>query len=139
MTRRRVAITGLGIVSPYGGGVDAFFAHLLAGRSAVQLLQTDDKPRPLNMPFVSCNGFDPAAALGKPLAGMMERFSHLGVAAAFDAWQDAGLERQTGTTRPSATTGAASGAPPSVASWPSRRATSDRGKTAASACRRCRW
>jgi 3-oxoacyl-[acyl-carrier-protein] synthase II len=95
MTRRRVAITGLGIVSPYGGGVDAFFAHLLAGRSAVQLLQTDDKPRPLNMPFVSCNGFDPAAALGKPLAGMMERFSHLGVAAAFDAWQDAGLERQT--------------------------------------------
>ncbi len=94
MTRRRVAITGLGIVSPYGGGVDAFFAHLLAGRSAVELLKTDDKPRPLNMPFVSCNGFDPAAALGKPLAGMMERFSHLGVAAAFDAWQDAGLERQ---------------------------------------------
>ena len=26
MTRRRVAITGLGMVSPYGDGVDAFFA-----------------------------------------------------------------------------------------------------------------
>lgn len=93
MTRRRVAITGLGIVSPYGDGVDAFFAHLLAGRSAVRLLQTEDKPRPLSMPFVACADFDPAAALGKPLAGMMERFAHLGVASAFDAWRDAGLER----------------------------------------------
>jgi 3-oxoacyl-[acyl-carrier-protein] synthase II len=94
MTRRRVAITGLGIVSPYGDGVDAFFGHLLAGRSAVRFLQTEDKPRPLAMPFVSCSAFDPNAALGKPLAGMMERFAHLGVSAAFDAWQDAGLERQ---------------------------------------------
>lgn len=95
MTRRRVAVTGLGVVSPYGGGVDAFFGHLLAGRSAVRYLQTEDRPRPLSMPFVTCDAFDPAAALGKPLAGMMERFAHLGVAAAFDAWQDAGLERQS--------------------------------------------
>ncbi|MBL8387094.1 MAG: beta-ketoacyl-[acyl-carrier-protein] synthase family protein [Hydrogenophaga sp.] len=94
MTRRRVAVTGLGVVSPYGGGVDAFFGHLLAGRSAVRYLQTEDRPRPLSMPFVTCDAFDPAEALGKPLAGMMERFAHLGVAAAFDAWQDAGLERQ---------------------------------------------
>lgn len=94
MTSRRVAITGLGIVSPYGGGVDAFFGHLLAGRSAVRFLQTEDKPRPLAMPFVNCHDFDANAALGKPLAGMMERFAHLGVSAAFDAWQDAGLERQ---------------------------------------------
>ena len=94
MSRHRVAITGLGIVSPYGGGVDAFFDHLLAGRSAVRFLQTDDKPRPLAMPFVSCSSFDPNAALGKPLAGMMERFAHLGVSAAFDAWDDAGLARQ---------------------------------------------
>jgi 3-oxoacyl-[acyl-carrier-protein] synthase II len=94
MTRRRVAITGLGIVSPYGDGIDAFFEHLLAGRSAVKLLQTEDKPRPLSMPFVRCDAFDPNTVLGKPLAGMMERFAHLGVAAAFDAWDDAGLARQ---------------------------------------------
>lgn len=99
MTRRRVAVTGLGIVSPYGDGVDAFFGHLLAGRSAVRYLQTEDRPRPLSMPFVTCDAFDPAAALGKPLAGMMERFAHLGVAAAFDAWQDAGLERQPADPR----------------------------------------
>lgn len=96
MMGRRVAITGLGMVSPYGGGVDAFFEHLLAGRSAVRYMQTDDKPRPLSMPFVSCHEFDPVVALGKPLAAMMERFAHLGVAAAFGAWQDAGLERLPG-------------------------------------------
>ena len=94
MSRRRVAITGLGLVSPYGGGLQAFFEHLLAGRSAVRHLLTDDKPRPLSMPFVTCSAFDANAALGKPLASMMERFSQLGVAAAFDAWADAGLERQ---------------------------------------------
>ena len=94
MSCRRVAITGLGMVSPYGGGVDTFFEHLLAGRSAVRYLLTEDKPRPLSMPFVSCGQFDPVVALGKPLAAMMERFAHLGVSAAFDAWQDAGLERQ---------------------------------------------
>ncbi len=95
MNRRRVAVTGLGLVSPYGGGVEEFFDHLLAGHSAVSYLQTDDKPQPLSMPFVTCQSFDAVARLGKPLAGMMERFSHLGVAAAFDAWDDAGLARRS--------------------------------------------
>ena len=95
MSPRRVAVTGLGLVSPYeGGGLAAFFEHLIEGRSAVRLLNTDDVPRSLSMPFVTCQGFDPHLALGKPLASMMERFSQLGVAAAFDAWADAGLERQ---------------------------------------------
>lgn len=94
MIVRRVAVTGLGIVSPYGGGVDDFFAHLMAGRSAVRLLQTDDRPRPLNMPFVTCEGFDPEPLLGRLLTGTMDRFAHLGVAAAFGAWEDAGLPRQ---------------------------------------------
>jgi 3-oxoacyl-[acyl-carrier-protein] synthase II len=95
MSGRRVAVTGLGLVSPYESrGVDAFFEHLLKGESAVRFLLTDDVPRPLAMPFVTCRSFDPGEALGKPLASMMERFSQLGVAAAFDAWADAGLQRQ---------------------------------------------
>ena len=91
---RRVAVTGLGVVSPYGGDLNDFFDRLVNGESAVAHLQTQDVPRPLSMPFVRCTGFDADAVLGKPLASMMERFSHLGLAAAFDAWADAGLERQ---------------------------------------------
>ena len=71
MSQRRVAITGLGLVSPYGGDLADFFARLLAGESAVRFLQTDDIPR--------------------PLAGTMDRFAQLGTAAAFSAWADAGL------------------------------------------------
>ena len=94
MTRRRVAVTGLGVVNPFGdGGVDVFFDHLVAGDSAIRLLVTEDKPRGLNMPFGLCQGLEPEAVLGKPLANMMERFCHLGVVAAFDAWADAGLAR----------------------------------------------
>jgi 3-oxoacyl-[acyl-carrier-protein] synthase II len=95
ITHRRVAVTGLGLVSPFGGGVDHFFEQLMAGKSAVRYLTTDDKPRSLAMPFVTCQGFDPQQRLGKPLASMMERFAHLGLAAAFDAWADAGFERRS--------------------------------------------
>lgn len=94
MSQRRVAITGLGLVSPYGGDLADFFTRLAAGESAVRYLLTDDLPRPLSIPFVSCPGFDPDAALGRPLASMMDRFAQLGMAAAFGAWDDAGLPRQ---------------------------------------------
>ncbi|QRM18190.1 beta-ketoacyl-ACP synthase II [Dechloromonas sp. TW-R-39-2] len=93
MSQRRVAITGLGLISPYGGDLPDFFARLLAGESAVRYLLTDDIPRPLSIPFVSCPAFDADATLGRPLAGTMDRFAQLGTAAAFDAWQDAGLLR----------------------------------------------
>ncbi len=90
----RVVVTGLGLVSPYGGDLEDFFERLLQGESAVRHLVTQDAPRPLSMPFVNCPAFDAGTALGKPLASMMERFSHLGLAAALDAWSDAGLARR---------------------------------------------
>ena len=94
MSQRRVAITGLGLVSPYGGDLADFFTRLTAGESAIGYLLTDDLPRPLSMPFVSCPGFDPDTVLGKPLASMMDRFAQLGMAAAFAAWDDSGLPRK---------------------------------------------
>ncbi|MBS1141217.1 MAG: 3-oxoacyl-[acyl-carrier-protein] synthase [Proteobacteria bacterium] len=96
MSQRRVAITGLGLVSPYGGDLTDFFTRLSAGESAVRYLLTEDQPRPLSIPFVSCPTFDPDAALGKPLASMMDRFAQLGMAAAFAAWDDCGLPRKAG-------------------------------------------
>lgn len=94
MDHRRVAITGLGLVSPYGGNLSDFFSRLCAGESAIRHLLTDDQPRPLSIPFVSCPGFDADASLGRPLAAMMDRFSQLAMAAVFSAWDDAGLPRQ---------------------------------------------
>lgn len=93
MTKRRVAVTGIGLISPYGGDVSDFFARLLNGESAVRFMQTDDVPQPLRTPFVLCDHFDTEKVLGKPLSMMMERFSQLAVASVFSAWDDAGFVR----------------------------------------------
>ena len=94
MTPRRVAITGLGLVSPYGGNdPDDFFARLCRGESAIRQFVTGDVPRALSMPFVTCPDFDADAVLGRPLAIMMDRFAQLAMAATFSAWDDAGLAR----------------------------------------------
>ncbi len=97
---RRVAITGLGLVSPFGGSIEDFFTRISQGESAIRLYQTTDEPRPLSVPAVCCDGFDPAVRLGKSLASTMDRFTQLGVAAAFDAWEQAGFSRAEKPSQP---------------------------------------
>lgn len=94
MTARRVAVTGLGLVSPYGGDRADFFARLCAQESAVARHTIEDPQRPLSLPLVLCRGFDPATSIGKPLASLADRFAQLALAAGFGAWADAGLARQ---------------------------------------------
>lgn len=94
MSARRVAITGIGMISPYGGSVSDFFDHLVRGVSGVSFMETDDVPQPLATPFVLCRGFESEKALGKPLSMMMERFSQMALASAFSAWEDAGFDRK---------------------------------------------
>ena len=93
MSERRVAITGIGMVSPFGGSVADFFERLIQGESAVRYLLTDDLPKPLSTPFVLCQGFASEQVLGKPLSMMMERFSQMALASALDAWKDAGFKK----------------------------------------------
>ena len=100
MSARRVAVTGIGTVSPFGGSTADFFERMLAGESAIRLLERDEKPRPISVPAVRCESFDAAATLGRGLAHTMDRFSQLGTAAALDAWQDAGLPRDADAHRP---------------------------------------
>lgn len=94
MSERRVAVTGLGVVSPVSSGdaaAGAFFDALLAGRSGLRLYAPPRSPRPFAVPAGVCAEFDADAALGKPRAGTMDRYSQLGVAAGLAAWRDAGL------------------------------------------------
>ena len=50
MTQPRVAVTGLGLVNPFGGDLEDFFAHLLKGESAIDLLTMDDPAGSLCIP-----------------------------------------------------------------------------------------
>lgn len=100
MAKRRVAITGLGLVSPFGGNTEDFFARIAAGESCTRHYRTEDKPRPLSLPAVRCVDFNPDQALGKPLAATMDRFAQLATAAAFEAWQQAGFSREDKSAKP---------------------------------------
>ena len=91
MTNRRVAVTGIGLVSPHGETPDAVFDALLKGESAIRPYTPTDAHRPVTVAAGRCEQFDAGARLGKAKANGMDRFSQFGMAAALSAWQDARL------------------------------------------------
>jgi 3-oxoacyl-[acyl-carrier-protein] synthase II len=92
--KRRVVITGLGLINPYGeGDVQDFFLRSMRGESAIRYHSLSKSPRPLSLPLVACTHFNPIATLGPPLANAMDRFSHFALASALSAWQDSGLAK----------------------------------------------
>lgn len=100
MARRRVAITGVGLVDPFGGTTDDFFARMSRGESCIRHYVTDDKPRPLSLPAVRCRDFDASTILGKMLARNADRYAQLGLAAAFEAWRHAGFSPEDRQGKP---------------------------------------
>jgi 3-oxoacyl-[acyl-carrier-protein] synthase II len=88
--RMRVAVTGLGVKTPAGTDLDAFWSTLAAGRStAAPISRFDASPLPVRF---GCEvpGFDPTAYLGPKEARRLDRVAQLGLAAAVDALSDAG-------------------------------------------------
>lgn len=100
MSRHRVAITGLGAVTPAGVGAEAFFARLLAGESFIRLHTADEPPRAVTQPAVRCDGFDADVLLGRPIASSTDRSVQMALAACFEAWKEAGFERSQRVVRP---------------------------------------
>ena len=87
---RRVAVTGMGVVSPWGSDVDGFFARLLSGESAIRHYRTDDGHLSMSMPAVHCPDFDAAREVGRASAAM-DRSAQMSFAASNQAWRQAGL------------------------------------------------
>ena len=89
--RRRVVVTGLGCVSPVGNSVADSWANLLAGKSGIDLVTSFDTGN-LSVKFAGeVKGFNVADYMPEKEARHMDRFIHLGLAAAAQAVQDAGL------------------------------------------------
>ena len=88
--RPRVAVTGVGLHTPAGAGLDANWSTMLAGASAAGPITAFDTT---NLPVhFACevHGFDPTAYLGPKESRRVDRGSQLGFAAAADALADAG-------------------------------------------------
>ncbi|NND90449.1 MAG: beta-ketoacyl-ACP synthase II [Granulosicoccus sp.] len=96
MTRRRVAVTGLGLVTPVGNDVEESWGNILAGVSGVSNIQQFDVSA-FNTRFgASVKEFDTAAYFSTKEARKMDIFVHFGVAAGMQAIRDAGLEEADG-------------------------------------------
>jgi 3-oxoacyl-[acyl-carrier-protein] synthase II len=89
---RRVAITGLGAVTPIGLDAPSTWEAAVAGRSGVGWIESfDASGYPVRI-AAEVKGFDPSALVPPKEARRMDRNVLLAVAAAQEAWDDAGLE-----------------------------------------------
>jgi 3-oxoacyl-[acyl-carrier-protein] synthase II len=91
MTRRRIVVTGLGLVTPVGNTVDESWSNLLAGRSGIANVTRFD-PANLSVRFAGeVKGFKIDDYIPAKEARHMDGFIHFGIAAALQAVRDAGL------------------------------------------------
>jgi len=91
MTRRRVVITGLGLVTPLGNQVQDSWAALLAGRSGIQTITQFDASAFACQFAGEVKGFNIEDYIPAKEARHMDRFIHFGLAASMQAVKDAGL------------------------------------------------
>ena len=91
MTRRRVVVTGLGIVSPVGNTVAAAWDNIVNGRSGIGRVTRFDASPLTTQIAGEVKGFDVAAYLSPKEARRYDTFIHYGLAAAMDAIKDAGI------------------------------------------------
>ncbi|MFB8239234.1 beta-ketoacyl-[acyl-carrier-protein] synthase family protein [Kitasatospora purpeofusca] len=92
MSRRRVAVTGIGVVAPGGVGVPAFWDLLTAGRTATRGITLFDPAGFRSRIAAECD-FDPAAhGLGPDEVQRADRYVQFAMVAADEAIGDAGLD-----------------------------------------------
>ncbi len=90
--RRRVAVTGMGMVSPVGLDVDSSWAALLEGRSGGGPITLFDPDGFSTRIACEVKGFDPFAHLSRRDTRRYDRFAQLGVVAARQAMAAGGLD-----------------------------------------------
>ncbi|WP_265950303.1 beta-ketoacyl-ACP synthase II [Dechloromonas sp. A34] len=94
MARRRVVITGLGLVSPVGNTVEEAWQNILAGRSGIaNITKFDTSTFPVRFAGEVKN-FDITSYISAKDARRMDDFIHFGLAAGIQAVRDAGLDKE---------------------------------------------
>jgi 3-oxoacyl-[acyl-carrier-protein] synthase II len=92
LARRRVVVTGLGIISPVGIGVSEAWSNIVAGKSGISRITRFDAGTFPTQIAGEVKGFDVAKWLPPKEARRFDTFIHYGLAAAIDALKDSGID-----------------------------------------------
>ena len=90
--KRRVVVTGLGLISPLGLTVSETWSALLAGKSGAGPITQFDASQYTTRFAASVKNFDPLKYLNSKQVRQLDTFIHYGAAAAYQAVQDSRLE-----------------------------------------------
>jgi len=91
MSRRRVVVTGLGLVTPVGNNVQDSWTNIVAGRSGIQTITKFDASAFACQFAGEVKGFNIEDYIPGKEARHMDTFIHYGLAASLQAVRDAGL------------------------------------------------
>jgi len=91
LTKRRVVITGVGMLSPAGLNVKSSWENILAGKSGIAPITHFDTSNFSTRFGGSVKGFDVTSIMSAKDARKMDPFIHYGIAAGIEAIEDAGL------------------------------------------------
>jgi 3-oxoacyl-[acyl-carrier-protein] synthase II len=92
VSRRRVVVTGLGVISPVGNTVPEAWENLIAGKSGIGPITRFDASNFASRIAGEVKGFDVSAYLSAKEARRMDVFIHYGMAAGIQAIRDSGIE-----------------------------------------------
>ena len=92
MARRRVVVTGIGIVSPVGVGVTESWSSIVAGKSGITRITRFDASPFSSQIAGEVKGFEVGQYLAAKEARRFDTFIHYGLAAAIESISDAGLD-----------------------------------------------
>ena len=88
--KRRVAVTGLGIISPCGNNIDEFSVNLMAGKSGVRRIPSAYSSL-LSVKIAAVVDFNPLDYFIKKQLSSLDRVNQFALAGASQAWKDSGL------------------------------------------------
>ena len=92
MSKRRVVVTGVGLVTPVGNTVEDSWKNILAGKSGMAPIESFDVTAYATHFSASVKNFDVEEYMSRKDARKMDVFIHFGVAAGVQAITDAGID-----------------------------------------------
>ena len=92
MSKERIVITGIGVISPFGDGVEPFWEALKSGKTGVDRVSLFDASQLNCQVAAECRSFDASKYMDPKEAKRSDRYTHFAVAASKLAMADAGLK-----------------------------------------------